>query len=230
MAPGDLAGDLNKDLYFEVENGAVQVDTGIPASQFASVTCSSSDGRVYGTTGVDHFVETVVCLRTALGTYVKWYSMAGSTGTGGVAITWERMSSVPSGTTALCDPGWLNTDIVPSGLGLTCDSPAFPGVSNWFDFDAGQKVAPSASTADLRKEGMWEVVNGATQVDTGIPSSQFGSVVCSSSDGRPYSSGGVMYNLTTVICLRTALGVYVKWYSMAGAGGTGGSAITWTRM
>lgn len=129
----------------------------------------------------------------------------------------------------LCDDGWGNTDIEPQGTGLTCDSPAYPGVSNWFDFDAGTKVLPESAEGDLSKGfvdccNFWPQ-NGATQVQTGEDPANFAAVTCSATDGRNYTTDSTSYENLTVVCLRTVDGVYVKYYHPADC--CGGMQVFW---
>ena len=75
---GAPSADLSKGhvdcCNWNSQNGATQVDTGIPAAQFPSVVCGPSDGRVYAATAINYFQPnaTVICLRTASGRYVKY--------------------------------------------------------------------------------------------------------------------------------------------------------------
>jgi hypothetical protein len=76
---GDSEADLSKgftnccDWY--PENEALQVNTYIDVSQFDSVECSPSDGRMYGDEVVDYSDPAyyVICLVTNEGRYYKYY-------------------------------------------------------------------------------------------------------------------------------------------------------------
>lgn len=108
----------------------------------------------------------------------------------------------------LCDEGWG---------GEECGIPSDTSASYWFDFDTATKVPANSALADLSKGHSdccnWNVWNGATQVDTGITIGDFDSVICGDSDGRTYTGDGVDYFQpnSTVICLRTASGLYFKY-------------------
>ena len=126
------------------------------------------------------------------------------------------IDGICKGMVALCDEGVSGSFVAdPSSYGLTCDSPAFPDVSNWFDFDSGEKTAPNDVFADLSKGHVdccyWNVQNGATQVDSGIPNANFDSVSCSPIDGRTYATLAMFFGSPTVLCLRTAEGRYFKY-------------------
>jgi hypothetical protein len=108
--------------------------------------------------------------------------------------------------------------------GMTSATCGVPGNStpHFFDFDTPAKVpALTDPRADLSKGHVdccnWNVWNGAQQVDTGVPISEFATVVCSPTDGRTYGATSIPYfqPATTVICLRTALGRYVKYTGRA---------------
>lgn len=75
---------------WNVRNGALQVDTGIGASQIDSVTCSASDGRAYSAAGITDSLPTVnvICLRTAAGRYVK-YTARTAAPTGNSGLGWS---------------------------------------------------------------------------------------------------------------------------------------------
>ncbi|MBU1413201.1 hypothetical protein KKC22_16955 [Myxococcota bacterium] len=129
------------------------------------------------------------------------------------------IDGICKGMVALCDEGLPGDwDANPLSYGLTCGSPAFPDVSNWFDFDSGEKTAPNDALADLSKGHVdccrWNVQNGATQVDTGIPNANFDSVSCSPIDGRTYATLAMFFGSPTVLCLRTAEGHYFKYMPM----------------
>jgi hypothetical protein len=112
----------------------------------------------------------------------------------------------------LCDEGWF---------GEGCGIPSDTSTSYWFDFDTATKVLPSNATADLSKGHAdccnWNVWNGATQVDTGISLAEYDSVICNASDERTYTGDAVGYYQPnyTVICLRTASGLYFKYMGQA---------------
>jgi hypothetical protein len=78
VPPSDLSADLSKGhsdcCSWTVWNGARQVDTGVSTSVWDTVTCSATDGRTYTTNPISYLQPfyTVVCLRTASGTYVKY--------------------------------------------------------------------------------------------------------------------------------------------------------------
>jgi len=105
-----------------------------------------------------------------------------------------------------------------------CDRNYSPGAYYLYDFDSSQEVLESAGTGDLAKGNNTTGAccnltpeNGATQVDTGISSTQFDSVVCSPSDGRTYTTNFVSYSTpyVRVICLKTNEGKYVKYIGEA---------------
>ncbi len=114
-----------------------------------------------------------------------------------------------SGAIMLCDEGsgeW-NPECAQAGVNQ----------SHWFDFDSGLPVPPNDARADLKKGHVdccnFNVDNGATQVNTGIPSANVDAVTCNPDDGRNYQASSVGYSQPsqTVICLRTAQGLYVKY-------------------
>jgi len=133
-----------------------------------------------------------------------------------------------SGSVTLCDLGYRSE----SGL---CGIPSDPRTSYPFDFDSLTKVPSGDPSADFSKgvafratdvqgeafrAGDWYVSNGALQVNTGVPANQLATVTCGASDGRSYSAGSIAIALpnSSVICLRTALGRYVKYTGRTSSG------------
>lgn len=131
------------------------------------------------------------------------------------------------GIVALCDIGWINDDVMP-GPGV-CDSPTHPGESNWIDFDASSKVAPSDMNADLAKGHTdccnWNVMNDARQLNTNVPTMEFDTLDCRTFADQDYTVDSLEYFLPTIICLKTASGLHVKYYSEADC--CGGIQIRW---
>ena len=138
--------------------------------------------------------------------------------------------SFASGFAQLCD----------SGLGsfiAGCQGPGNQPVSYFMDFDGGDKVLPTSSAADLSKGhgtgGLaccnWFTKNGAAMANTGVAAASVGSVTCGPSDGRSYSLTEIPYGQpnSTVVCLRTADGAYVKFTGRASC--CGDITIDWVR-
>ena len=117
------------------------------------------------------------------------------------------MACPAPGSVTLCD----------QGLGAAACGIPGDATSYFFDFDLAQKVPPNDARADLSKGNAdccsWNLWNGATQVDTGISITDFDTVTCNASDGRTYTGNSVGYYQpnSTVICLRTASGLYFKY-------------------
>jgi hypothetical protein len=127
-------------------------------------------------------------------------------------VTGPRVSAL-SGNVTLCDLG---------RTGTTCGTSSDPSMAYFMDFDSGGKVQPTAPAADLSKgHGSgggstccdWYAKNGAALVNTGVPVAQFSTVTCGPGDGRNYATTTIPYGApnTSVICLRTAEGAYVKY-------------------
>jgi hypothetical protein len=97
------------------------------------------------------------------------------------------------------------------------------------DFETSLKVAANDPAADLSKGHVdccnWNIQNTALFVDTLEPAANFDTVDCSSGDGRTYAATSIDYSTTTIICHRTAGGLYVKWHSSATC--CGGQQIVW---
>jgi len=132
------------------------------------------------------------------------------------------------GIVTLCDQGWSSPD---NGI---CGVVGDEATSYFMDFDALVKVLPGDPAADLSKGHVdccaWNVWNGATQVDTGVPTAEFGTVSCGASDGRAYSVAAIQHYqpFSTVACLRTAAGSYVKYKGNQDC--CGNISLTWRRL
>ncbi len=94
VAPGDQTADISKGhvdcCSWNVQNGAVQVETADPSAAFDRVECAAADGRAYGPGAVDHFRpnQVVICLRTAEGNYFKYVAAFGCCGDN--SLSWDR--------------------------------------------------------------------------------------------------------------------------------------------
>jgi hypothetical protein len=141
------------------------------------------------------------------------------------------------GRVLLCDQGWQaygpGYNYGYSYSSASCGIPGDENTSYFFEADTGTKVPPYDAAADLAKGHSldnccdFSVHNGATQVDTLVPSSDFASVSCNPLDGYPYTTNPIYFTTAyySVICLQTAPGRYVKYIGLADC--CGGVELQW---
>ena len=120
------------------------------------------------------------------------------------------------GSFTLCDPFWAHPERGrgPEHGGI-CGVQDDPLKSYEYDFDGRQKLPPEDERSDLSKQVAWTPINGASQVLTEVASREFDEVRCGADDGRRYERRAIEHGapFEQVVCLRTAEGLYVKYFT-----------------